>query len=274
MLGDSKLTDTKNIPLPEPTEYTGSYADNVLRIALDIGEGLLLSGAEVHRVEFAIEKISRAYGARHVDVFSIHSLILVAIYMPDGTHSTQSRRVHDTANHLTRVELYNALSREICENVPPIEVVDARIREIKNEKVYPFYLTVIGHFLAASGFAVFFGGSLLDGLAAGLIGIIMAFLDRINIDHINKTVKIMLTSLIAGILSCLCVRIGFGDNLSMIIVGTIMILIPGISLGNAMRDLLSGDTLTGTLKVVQAVITAAMMALGYALSLIMLGGGL
>ena len=273
-MGEVKLTDTKKIPLPEPTEYTGSYADNVLRIALDIGEGLLMSGADVRRVEFAIEKISRAYGARHVDVFSIHSLILVAIYMPDGTHSTQSRRILETSNHLTRVELYNALSREICDSTPPIDVVDARIREIKREKVYPFYVIVIGHFLAAASFAVFFGGSLLDGLAAGIIGIIMAFLDRINIDHINKTVKTMMVSFIAGTLSCLFVRAGFANNLGMIIVGTIMILIPGISLGNAMRDLLSADTLSGTLKIVQAIITAAMMALGYALSLILLGGGL
>lgn len=268
------MADTKNTPLPELTPYTGSFVDNVLRIALDIGEGLLMSGADVRRVEFAIEKISRAYGAAHVDVFSIHSLILAAVYMPDGTHSTQSRRILDTANHLTRIELYNALSREICETVPPIDAVDARIREIKKKGVYPFGLTIAAHFLSAAAFAVFFGGSLLDGLAAGLIAIVMAFLDRIKIDHINKTVKITLISFIAGILSCLAVRVGVGDSIDMIIVGTIMILIPGLSLGNSMRDLLSGDTLTGTLKVVQAVITSAMMALGYALALILLGGGL
>lgn len=269
------MADTKSIPLPEPTPYTGSFVDNVLRIALDVGEGLLMSGADVRRVEFAIEKISRAYGAAHVDVFSIHSLILAAVYMPDGTHSTQSRRILDTSNHLTRIELYNALSREICETVPPIDEVDARIREIKKKKgVYPFWLTVIAHFLSAAAFTVFFGGTLLDGFAAGLIAIVMAFLDRIKIDHINKTVKITLISFIAGILSCLAVRVGLGHSLDMIIVGTIMILIPGLSLGNSMRDLLSGDTLTGTLKVVQAVITSAMMALGYALALILLGGGL
>ena len=99
----------------------------MLRIALDIGEGLLTNGADVHRVEFAIEKIARTYGAAHVDVFTIHSLILAAIYMPDGSHSTQSRRILETCNHLTRLELYNALSREICETRPATEYVDEKI---------------------------------------------------------------------------------------------------------------------------------------------------
>ncbi len=258
----------------EKTPHKGSLADNILRIALDVGEGLLTNGADVHRVEIAIEKISRAYGARHVDVFTIHSLILVALYMPDGTHSTQSRRIIDTSNNITKLEMYNALSREICETTPQIDVVDEKIREIKKERIYPFYLTVIAYFLSAGSFAIFFGGSLFDGIASGCIGIIMALVEKVRIEQVNKMVKISLVSFVAGLLSCLCIRIGFGDNLDMVIIGTIMLLIPGVSFGNSMRDLLSGDTLTGTIKVVQAIITAVMMALGYALALLLVGGGL
>ncbi len=271
--GGCGLSDLDNALL-KGTPYRGSLADNILRIALDVGEGLLTNGADVHRVEIAIEKISRAYGVAHVDVFTIHSLILVALYMPDGTHSTQSRRIIDVCNNITKLEMYNALSREICETTPPIDVVDEKIREIKKERIYPFYLTIIAYFLAAGSFAIFFGGSWLDGLASSCIGVIMALVEKIRIEQVNKMVKISLISFVAGLLSCLSIRIGFGDNLDMIIIGTIMLLIPGVSFGNSMRDLLSGDTLTGTIKVVQAIITAVMMALGYALSLLLVGGGL
>ncbi|MBQ8509250.1 MAG: threonine/serine exporter family protein [Clostridia bacterium] len=265
---------TNTTALPELTPYTGTLADNILRIALDVGEGMLTCGAEVHRVEVAIEKICRTYGAAHIDVFTIHSLILAAAYMPDGSHSTQSRRIYETSNNLSRLELYNSLSRRICEETLSIARVDEEIREIKKERAYPFYLIVLAHALAAGSFAVFFGGSLRDGITAALIGVVMAFLDRVKIDQINKMVKTMLISFAAGLLSCLAVHIGLGENLDMIIIGTIMLLIPGLSLGNAMRDLLSGDTLTGTLKTVQAIITAIMMALGYALALLVAGGGL
>ncbi|MBQ8552059.1 MAG: threonine/serine exporter family protein [Clostridia bacterium] len=268
------MTNPDKLPLPEVTPYTGTYADNVARIALDVGEGLLTNGADVHRVEIAIEKICRTYGAAHIDVFTIHSLILAAVYMPDGTHSTQSRRIFETSNNLTRLELYNALSRKLCEEKPSIDHADEEIQAIKKEGSYPFFLTLIAYVISAGSFAIFFGGTLRDGISAGLIGIITALLDRIRIDQINKMVKTMLISFVSGALSCLSVHIGIGQNLDMIIIGTIMLLIPGLSLGNAMRDLLSGDTLTGTLKSVQAIIIAVMMVLGYALALLIAGGGL
>ena len=239
---------------PPLTPYTGSDADNIVRIALDIGEGLLLCGADVHRVEVAIEKICRTYGAAHVDVFTIHSLILTAIYMPDGSHSTQSRRIFDYTNNLSKMERYNALSREICETRPPIAEVDSRIRAIKKGSAYPMWITILGHILSAGSFAVFFGGSLRDGIAAGIVGAVIWALDAVKFDYFNKMPKTMLISFFAGLASCLSVHAGIGENMDMIIIGTIMLLTPGLSLGNAMRDLLGGDTLTGTLKAVQAVI--------------------
>ncbi len=268
------MINQKDISLPQTSPYIGSFADNVLRIALDIGEGLLRNGADVHRVEIAIEKVCRTYGAAHIDVFSIHSLILVAIYMPDGSHSTQSRRIFDVANNLTRLELYNALSREICEKKPSIDDVDARIREIKKSRAYPFYVIMLGYALASGSFAIFFGGSLRDGIAAAIIAVFMYLLDEVKINYFNKMAKTTLTSFVAGILACLSVKIGLGDNIDLIIIGTIMILIPGLSLGNAMRDLLGGDTLAGTLKIVQAIVIAIMIAIGYSLAILLVGGGL
>ena len=53
-----------------------SFADIVLCTALDIGEHLLKNGAEVSRVEDTIERICFAYGAAHVESFSITTLIV------------------------------------------------------------------------------------------------------------------------------------------------------------------------------------------------------
>ncbi len=258
----------------QPVPYTGTLADNIARIALDIGEGMLKSDAEVHRVEIAIEKICRAYGAVHVDVFTIQSLILTAVHMPDGSHSTQSRRIFANSPNLSRIEAYNALSRRICEEKPPVLEVDEEIRRIKATSAYPFWLTLLGNMLGAGSFAVFFGGTLRDGIAAAIIGVVVAILNSVNPKNFNKMVKTLLISLISGLISCLAVRLGFGDNLDMILIGEIMLMIPGLSLGNAMRDLLCGDTLTGSSKVVQAVIVAVMIAVGLSLALLIAGGGL
>ncbi len=48
-------------------------AEQYLYCAMSIGEQLLISGAEVGRVEDTICRICKAYGAERVDVFSITS---------------------------------------------------------------------------------------------------------------------------------------------------------------------------------------------------------
>ena len=54
--------------------------------------------------------------------------------------------------------------------------------------------------------------------------------------------------------------------------GGIMLLIPGIAMTNAVRDMLIGDIATGMLRLTNAVLTAAAIACGFALSIILLGG--
>ena len=252
----------------------GSYADNLLRIALDVGEGLLENGAEVHRVELAIEKICRAYGAVHVEVFTIHSLILASVRMADGAYSAQTRRITDIRNHITLLEKYNALSRKFCSEKPDFPEADRLISETKHKDDYPKWLTFIGYMLASSAFAVFFGGTLRDGIATVFVGAALSLVDRVHFDYFNQTVKTLFMAFFAGLLACISVRCGLADNLDMVIVGSMMLMIPGLSLGNSMRDLMCGDTIAGTIKTVQAVILATVIAIGYAFAVVIAGGGL
>ena len=254
-----------------PTVNSDSFADNTLRIALDIGEGLLTSGAEVRRVEYAIEKICHAYGASHVEVFSINSLIIASVRMPDGSYSSQTRRILNASNHLLCLERYNSLSRRICAETPDFDTVDNAIREIKKKARYPFWLVLIGNIFAASGFAILFGGSLRDALAAGIVAIFVFLLSQVESQYLNGITKTLFLSFVAGLLTCVSIMLEIGENMDMVVIGTIMLLIPGLFLGNATRDLLYGDTLAGSLKVVQAVISAVMIAIGYAMAIFLLG---
>lgn len=244
--------------------------DNLVRVALDVGEGLLKSGAEIHRVEDAIDHICKAYGAAHVEVFSIQSLIVTSVRMPDGSYSSQSRRITNISNQLSALEYYNTLSRDICRDTPDFDEIDRRIFEIKHKRRSPYWLIVIGFICAASAFAVFFGGSLRDGLAAAIIGLVMALIDRIEAKFFTPITKTLLIAFAAGILSCLTVMAHIGEHVDMIAIGTIMILIPGLALGNSMRDLLSGDTLAGILRAVQSCIIAIIIAIGYSIAILLI----
>ena len=58
----------------------------------------------------------------------------------------------------------------------------------------------------------------------------------------------------------------------MIMIGTIMLLIPGLSFGNAVRDMLFGDTVSGLIQLVQAVLLAVTVAFGFAVAMMIFGG--
>ena len=245
-------------------------AATILSLALDVGVETLRAGGEIHRVEDTITRICRAYGAEEVDVFAITSLITAEVRMPDGSYATHNRRVPSTYNHLSRLEALNALSRTICQNPIPAADVEARLEEIRLYRPVPEWLCYVGGMMATGGFAVFFGGSLLDGLAAATIALLLTLFARLRPLRINGMVKSLISSFAAGVLSVLCVKVGFGHNVDKIIIGTIMLEIPGLSFGNALRDLLCGDTLSGTMRFIQAVLQALMIALGYMGALVLL----
>ena len=245
-------------------------AGTVLAIALDVGAETLRVGGEIHRVEDTVTRICRAYGAEAVEVFAITSLITAEVRMPDGSYATRNRRVPNTYNHLARLEALNALSRTICKQPISAEEVNHRLAAIRRYRPVPEWLCYVGGMLATGGFAVFFGGTVLDGVAAAVIAFFLTLFARFRPLRINSMVKSLISSFAAGVLSVLCVSVGFGDNVDKLIIGTIMLEIPGLSFGNALRDLLCGDTLAGTMRFIQAIIQALMIALGYMAALVLL----
>ncbi|MBQ8432883.1 MAG: threonine/serine exporter family protein [Clostridia bacterium] len=263
------LLNQRNLPSAAGSTF-GSYADRLLCLALDIGEGILEAGGEIHRVENTIERICKAYGAIHVEVFAITSLIVASVRMEDNSYSSQIRRVYNTANHLSSLENYNRVSRYICANTPSLEEVDDMIRRAKEQRKYPLWLFYCGSGLSAGAFTVLFGGSLLDAVAGTLIGLLLAAIGRIHSTYINSMAKLVLTSFVAGFLSYLSVWAGLGERVDMIMIGTIMLLIPGLAFGSAVRDLLCGDFLAGILKTVQSCLSAVLIAAGYSLSVLFL----
>ena len=141
-----------------------------LHILVRMGEALQNSGAEVFRVEDTLNRIAVAYGAEDVNVFVITSSIVVTLTMPSLPPQTETRRLrHAASNDLLTLEKLNALSRRICTAPPSIEEFQRQLNAILAQHPDP-RLHLAGSVLAASSFAIFFGGNLWDGLLAGVDG--------------------------------------------------------------------------------------------------------
>lgn len=242
----------------------------IISLSLDIGEHLIKSGAEISRVEETISIICKNYGIKYMEVFAMNSLIVVTLRHNEET-VTESRRIKYHKTNLYRLEKLNDLSRNICkENISRKEV----LKEIDNIKEYNNkYLPIIGSLLASSAFTLFFKGTLLDALCALLISIVLLLINNINKKlKINNLINNFNSSFIIGLLAITLTKIGLGNNFDKIIIGDIMLLIPGLSMFISINDIFKGDTMSGIDRFTEGIFIALTIAAGTGFSLLLLGG--
>lgn len=238
-------------------------AEEILDVAMQIGVNLLECGAEIRRVEQTITYICEAYGASEVDVFAIPSLILATIVVDGEAYTTKIKRNLDVTTDLFRLEKYNQLSRKICKEKPSLKEVKEEVNAIKSLKDYNIFLLYLGAILTTSGFTLFFGGTYRDAIAAGLVSIVMFLFLRFIKKTFNQFVHTLICALIGGFFSVVMCWIGLGENLSYIMSGAIMIIIPGLAIGTSIRDIMSNDILSGSVRLFQAIVSAMAIAAGF-----------
>lgn len=244
-----------------------------LSCALDVGEQLLVSGAEVYRVEDCIRRILFAYGAQDVDVFTITSSIVVTVLTPEGKRLTQTRRIERYATNLQRVHQLNQLSREMCRERMDFDRCQARYAAIMAERPYPQWAEFACYALIAGAFTVFFGGSWRDAVISAFIGVVLkGTVSLVGAVRFNHVLSNLIASFVLSVLAFLAVRVGLADTVDRIVIGNIMLIIPGATLTNSLRDMISGDTMAGILRFIEACILALAIAGGYFLASAVLGG--
>lgn len=247
--------------------------EGVLNVALEIGERMLECGAAVNRVENTIMRICKSYGIQKVEVFSINSLSLVSAVDEEGHTITVTRRSYSLTTNLHQLELLNALSRYICDNRPTMEEIEKKQRELLAEDKHITWLYCFGYFIATGGFTVYCGGSIRDGLAAALISLLVFLANRfVKQKETNQLVYTVVMTMLAGMLAILLVRFGIAEHVDKVMIGDIMLFVPGLVMVNSIRDMLYGDIMTGLFRLVEAILVALAIACGMAISLLLLGG--
>ncbi len=250
----------------------------VVKLSLDIGAAMLSSGAETIRVEDTVTRICKSYYQGNINVTSYLSALFVSMEVPDWNENyssphivTQHRRVTNISNQLGRLEDLNALSRYICQYKPEAEEIESRLQAILSSGMST-KRGVVGYFLAAGSFSVFFGGNLLDGFIGGLVSLVLYWSEKKIKDRFhNELVRIFVLSFITGLVSCMLHLCTIPIHTDKVMIGNVMLLIPGVSLTNSLRDLFTGDTASGALKLLNSILLAVSIAIGFALAMIITG---
>ena len=162
----------------------------------------------------------------------------------------------------TALEQLNALSRNCCINPIPLDQFQRRLQEIAEPRGrWDLYM---GSILAAGSFAVFFGGTFADGVVAALVAVLICFIQQKATKLFANTIMFNLfCSFVVGTVICLTVKVLPVLNMDKIMIGDIMLLIPGIPATNSIRDMLMGDTISGLMRLIESILWAGALACGF-----------
>lgn len=245
---------------------------SALPCLLDIGAAMLVSGADVRHVERMLDRMGYAYGAVRMDVFVITAHMVVTITLPSGREHTLSRRIDSiAATDFSRLQALDRLCAQCCVQPLPADELRSRLQAIADCGQGAGRL-FIGGTLAVAAFAVFFGGSWVDALVAALVGAFVCYTMRCWRPFFpNYLIYNFTAALASGILIGVAGLLVPQLQSSVIIIGVIMILIPGIPMTNAIRDLIAGDTLTGIMRLVESLLWALALALGFMAAMVLTG---
>lgn len=237
-----------------------------------IGCLLLKHGAEIYRVEESLTRMYEGLGFQNVEVFAVPTYFTVSLTLKDGTPYHISKRTRANRVHLDHLFDLNHLVRKISNNELTLEQIDQAIDNITLEKLNLPYI-LIGYIVSAGMFCVFFGGGIKEMFVSALIGLVLYYfiliLETVNINSIVRTI---LSSIVLATIAVIAFRLHIVDNTQAIITGTLMLLVPGIAITNSLRDIMSGDFVSGISRMAEAILIAASIAIGVGATLMILGG--
>lgn len=245
--------------------------ENLARIITKAGVILVESGAEIYRVEDTMYRLCQSYGASTIDAYATPTLLIISFTI-NGQLCHNIKRVRIKGTNLTKIEEVNKLSRLIAKHPVPLEELEAALNKIANQPLYKPSTIILASAVVGFGFGFFHGGGIKEAIFAGLIGSIVATVQNfLNKFESSSFLRSFFLSFVLTFLASLCGKMGLCDR-DITIIASIMLLVPGIAITNAVRDSVSGDLVSGLARTVEAIIVAVAIAIGSALALIMTGG--
>lgn len=242
----------------------GEKADQreVLDIAMEAGHILLENGAEIFRVEETIDRICRHFGVESENAFVLSNGIFLTAGSDKEKRFARVRHIPVQGAQLHRVAAVNQLSREIEEGKYDLAQIREKLAQIKVMPGKSNRTKVLMSGMGSASFCLMFGGGLQDCLATFVIGIVLySYLLTVR-GRVSKIVENIGGGVLITVLGLLFVHMPLGMNLGSIISGGIMPLVPGLAFTNGIRDIADGDYISGTVRMIDAILVFLSIAAG------------
>lgn len=239
-----------------------THNEAVLEIASTAGRILLENGAEIYRTEQTIQHICSAYGMKGCECFAMPTALIISVIGRGGEAHTMVRRIKARRVDLNKVDAVNTFSRSLNMDSPTDEV-RRRLRYIDRLGPYPQWVRLLASAVGAGAFSVMFGGNFAN-LAGGMLAGAAACLAGMGLERLEAGE--FLANMMGGAVCTLCgwaaTALGISADWWVVTLSTLMLLVPGMLITNALRNIAAGDLVSGGSNGAEALSIAAALSGG------------
>lgn len=250
--------------------------DEILDISLKSGVMILQSGGETYRAEETMISIASSLGASHSSAFVTPTVVMLTCLDSEGKSHTRIERISGRTIDLGKIARVNALSRRLVSRGKNANLhqIEYSLKRIARGSKHGTFSLIAATALASFCFTFLFNGSLPEALVACAIGAIL----RVVLFFVQPfKLSAFIISVIGGFLISVCsgfaVLILFIPFSFTVSIAVLMSLVPGLAIVNAIRDIISGDLVSGSARLLEAFIIAVALSLGAAGGLLLFPSG-
>ena len=245
------------------TEGEDSRDRLAMHCAMEAGHILLENGAEIDRVEETMDRICRHFQVRNGSFFVLSNGLFATDETGHGGQFADVRHIPVHGARLDRVAAVNQISREMEEHDLGAEEVLAKLRAVRELPGKPALLQILASGVGSGCFCGLFGGSLADCLGSLIAGLLLYVFSLVLVrGRLGKLMhSICGGALVTGV-CVLCLRLGIGESLSHMIVGSVIPLVPGVAFTNGIRDIGNEDYIAGMVRLLDALMVFFGIATG------------
>lgn len=242
----------------------------IINLAGDASEILLENGSEVYRVEESVCKIATHFNLK-AQCFATLTCIIITFESEQGEVLSIVRRINSRTTNLDKVYKVFYLIEKIGNH--SFMSIERKLRMIRKESPYSFRFLLLGNILVCIFFVTLFNGNYSDMLVTFIGGILIATLSK-GIDYLKlgNFFSNLLCGFLATSIACFFQKIGVLDRIDISVISMLMLLVPGVSFINSIRDIFSGDLITGISRTLEVIMVGTAIAVGSGIALKIVGG--
>ena len=237
-----------------------------MEVILNAGRLMIESGSDMARVDDTMYRIARNAGIVEPRIFETTTGIMMTA---PKTKLTRIEPINKRRIDLELVSRGNQMSRDFqAGNISLEEMRDKLVILSQTAPTFKISWQVFAAAAVSATLMVMYGGKWIDFLPALIIGGISYYIYwYINTKFRVKFVSEFLAAVSIGLMSALATHYHLASDMSMVAIGAIMPLVPGVPLTNAVRDVLAGHLLSGIARGTEALISACAIGFGIAVVL-------